>query len=72
MKAAHREAHHSQEFIICKLPGQPLLFSVLGCSVKDKCAMRHRSVRKVKAFAQLSLLAKYTNSLPCELDFPST
>lgn len=45
MKTAHKETHRSQESIICKLPGQPLLFNVLGCSVKDKRARRHRSAQ---------------------------
>lgn len=72
MKTAHRETHRPQELVICKLPRPAQLFSVLGYSGKDKYARTHGSVDNIKAFAEHSLLAKYTNSLRCKLDIPST
>lgn len=55
------ETHCSQEFTICKLPIQQLLFTVLACSVKDRCARRHRSTRKCQSQkTQAPSLARWT------------
>lgn len=50
MKTAHKETHRSQEFVICKLPGQLLLVSVLGCSQRTN-VQGDTGLRNVKAFA---------------------